>query len=116
MGTLLPVVLVALLAAVGPAFAQTTSGAQSQGNQQGDSVQVGAGTKGDVTPGSSGPQVEAGEAIQPLPVTFPIRPPADPFYGPAMLPIAPGPMRCDVIGDTAAKQRCEANAQRWKPG
>jgi hypothetical protein len=111
------VVLITLLGAAGPAFAQTSSGAQSQGNQQGDSVQVGAGTKGDVTPGSSGPQLEEhGEPIQPLPATFPVKPAADPFYGPAMLPVVPRQMRCEVIGDAAARQRCEANAQRQNPG
>ena len=66
MGTMLPLVLVTLLAAVGPAFAQglgtDSRGAQSQGTQQGDSVQVGAGSKGDVTPRSSGPQPEGGKA------------------------------------------------------
>jgi hypothetical protein len=115
MRTLLPVVLLELLAAVGPAFAQTDPG-QSQGSQQRDLVQVGAGTKGDVTPGSSGPQPEPGEAIQPLPVTFTIMPPADPFYGPAMLPIVPRQMRCEVIGDAAPRRRCETNAQRRNPG
>jgi hypothetical protein len=114
----LPVVLVTILAAVGPAFSQgadtATTGAQSQGSQQ--AVQVGAGSKGDVTPGSSGPQSEGGEVIQPLPVMFPIRPPADPFYGPAMLPIARHQMRCELIGHVAPKQRCEANAQRRNPG
>ena len=120
MGMLLAVGLFTMLAAAGLAFAQgadtATVGAQSQGTQQGDSVQVGAGSKGDVTPGSSGPQAEGGEGIQPLPVTFPIKPPADPFYGPAMLPIAPGQMRCELIGHATPRQRCEANAQRRSRG
>ncbi|WP_414476029.1 hypothetical protein [Microvirga sp. M2] len=117
MRTLLPVVLVTVLAAAGPAVAQTAEGSQSQGTQQGDVVQNGAGTKGDVTPGSSGPQPDGtGETIQPLPVMFPIKPPADPFYGPGMLPIAPGPMRCEIIGPAAPRQRCEATAQRRNPG
>ena len=113
MRTLLPAVLVTLLAATGPAAAQTAQGSQSQATQQGDSVQAGAGTKGDVTPGSSGPQLEeAGQALHSLPATFPIKPPADPFYGPAMLPVVPRQLRCDAIGDPAAKRRCEGNAQR----
>lgn len=113
MRTVLPLVLVTLLAATGPASAQTAEGSQSQGTQQGDSVQAGAGTKGDVTPGSSGPHLEeAGQAFHSLPATFPIKPPADPFYGPAMLPVVPRQMRCEVIGDPAARRRCEGNAQR----
>ena len=56
------------------------------------------------------------KGIQPLPVTFPIRPPADPLYGPAMLPIALPQMRCELIGDAAARRRCQASVQRRHPG
>lgn len=106
-------VLATLLALVGPAFAQdqATTGPQSQGTQQEDTVQVGAGSKGDVTPGSSGPQSDNGQGIEPLPLTFEIRPPADPFYGPGMLPLAPpGQLRCEIIGDANAKSACEGKA------
>src|SRR3954447_483365 len=93
----LPVGLIMVLVTAAPVFAQgsdtATTGAEAQGSQQRNSVQVGAGSKGDVTPGSSGPQSEGGKGIEPLSVTFPIRPPADPFYGPAMLPIVPRQMR-----------------------
>ena len=114
---LVAVGLVTSLAGAGPASAQTAEGSQSQGTQQGDAVQIGAGTKGDVTPGSSGPQLqEAAEALRPFPLGFSIRPPVDPFYGPAMLPIARGKLRCELIGPAAPKRRCEAQAQSRTPG
>ena len=97
--------------AAGPALAQET-GAHSQGDQQSGSVQVGAGTKGDVTPGASGPQDDdGGDGLEPLPATFEIRSPADPFYGPGMLPVGPPrQLRCEIIQDAAARSRCESRA------
>ena len=102
-------IVVSLFASV-PAWAQGTpeTGAQSQDTQTEDAVQAGAGTKGDVTPGASGPQSDAGEAVEPAPVTFEIRPPVDLFYGPRSLAIEPPQARrCEVIGHPATREKCE---------
>jgi hypothetical protein len=107
-------IVIGLLAST-PAWAQGTpeTGAESQGTQREGTVQVGAGTKGDVTPGASGPQTSTGEGIEPAAVTFEIRPPVDPFYGPGSLAIeAPQAMRCEMIGHPATRQRCEQQASR----
>jgi hypothetical protein len=102
-------IVLSLLAST-PAWSQGTpeTGAQSQDTQTEDAVQAGAGTKGDVTPGASGPQNDTGEGVEPAPVTFEIRPPVDPFYGPEALAIeAPEALRCEMIGHPATRQRCE---------
>jgi hypothetical protein len=107
--------LVVSLFASTPVWAQGTpdTGAQSQGPQTEGTVQVGAGTKGDVTPGASGPQKGAGEGIEPASVTFEIRPPVDPLYGPGSLAIeAPQALRCEIIGHPATRQRCEQQASK----
>lgn len=107
-----------LLVVGGSAWAQgTTMGAQSQGEQQSGSVQVGAGSKGDVTPGASGPQDDLGEGLEPHAVTFEIRPAVDPFHGPGMLPVTPpSGLRCEVIEDASARSACEGKAARLNGG
>ena len=93
-----------------PTWAQAP-GALSPGNQQSGSVQVGAGTKGDVTLGSSGPQSDAGTGVEPYPVAFDIRPAVDPFKGPGMLPVAPPEeLRCEIIEAAEARSACESKA------
>jgi hypothetical protein len=107
-------IVIGLLAST-PVWAQGTpeTGAEAQGTQREGTVQVGAGTKGDVTPGASGPQTSAGEGVEPASITFDIRPPVDPFYGPGSLAIEPPQaLRCEVIGHPAARQRCEQQASK----
>jgi len=113
--------LIAIGTTFSPAFAQgvdtATTGAQSQGAQQSGAVQVGAGSKGDVTPGASGPQSRGGEGLAPAPVTFDIKPPSDPFYGPRQLPFGPPrQLRCAVIGDAGARRTCESKAAHLTGG
>ena len=107
----------ALLAIAGfaqPAVAQgpdtATTGAHSEGRQQNGAVQAGAGSKGDVTTGSSGPENGGSDPVQPLDPGFDIRPSAHPFLGPVALEIRRrGPLRCDLIADDAPRKRCEAS-------
>jgi hypothetical protein len=106
-----------MLAAPGLALAQgtgtPTTAAQTGRTQQSATVQVGAGSKGDVTPGASGPRTEGDdvEKVEPLEAGFRIRPPSDPFLGPMQLPIRPPDrLRCDLIQDAAAQRRCESRA------
>jgi putative membrane protein len=112
--------LLSVLAAPASVLAQDsqTGPAQSGEPEQGGTVQVGAGTKGDVTAGASGPQTEGDPAgIEPAEVGFRIRPPSDPFHGPGQLPIQrPGQLRCDQIQDAAAKRLCESRASRPNGG
>jgi putative membrane protein len=112
--------LLSVLAAPASVLAQGTQPGAAQGGepQQGGTVQAGAGTKGDVTPGASGPQSEGDLAgIEPAEAGFRIRPPSDPFHGPGQLPIQrPDRLRCDVIQDAAAKRQCESRASRPQGG
>jgi hypothetical protein len=101
------------LASIPAAFAQGpetgSTGAHSQPTQQRGAVQVGAGSKGDVTTGASGPDSSGvGPLPQPAAVTIRLKPPSDPFYGPGQLPIErPRQLRCEMIGDPRARRSCE---------
>lgn len=112
--------LLSALAAPASVLAQGTQpgAAQGGGPQQGGTVQAGAGTKGDVTPGASGPQTrDDTPRIEPAEAGFRTRPPSDPFQGPGQLPIQrPDRLRCEEIQDAAARRTCESRASRPQGG
>jgi hypothetical protein len=95
----------------------TTAGTPDDDAKQNRAVQAGAGSKGDVTTGSSGPSSGGSEKVTPLATTFEIRPASHPLFGPEPLALQePRQLRCEVIGHAAARQRCEARATRLKGG
>lgn len=110
-------VLVLMLAS-GAAHGQSpdTGAATGGKSQEGKgAVQVGAGSTGDVTTGTGGGDETANPVVAPENPEFALVPPSDPFGGPAMLEVhAPERLRCELIGDERARQRCEAKAFQSK--
>jgi hypothetical protein len=104
--------------ASGPAHGQTSSTDASTGAEspQGKgAVQAGAGSRGDVTTGASGPEDTANPRVAPAAPGFPLVPASDPFQGPGMLEVqTPERLRCELIGDERARRRCEVNAVQPK--
>lgn len=86
----------------------SSTASQAEGPQQGDAVEIGAGSTAAVTTGSSGPDSSSNPTVPPVAGSFSIRPPQDEFAGPGMLPIrAPQKLRCDLIDEANARQRCQ---------
>ena len=76
-------------------------------------VQVGAGSRGDVTTGSSGGRAAENPVVAPEAPGFALPPVSHPFLGPGMLEVrTPERLRCELIGDGNARRRCEAQAAR----
>ncbi len=76
-------------------------------------VQVGAGSRGDVTTGSSGGPAAENAVVAPEAPGFALAPPSHPFLGPGMLEVrTPKRLRCELIGQENARRRCEAQAAR----
>lgn len=94
----------------GIAMAQQGQVSQQPGSQQSGEVTVGAGTTSDVTTGSSGEGSGSGdETIQPVDVDMPYPEQPEGLLGtPGSLAIqSPRQLRCDIIEDEAARNRCE---------
>ena len=89
------------------------TGAQTQGPADGGgTVQVGAGTKGDVTPGVSGPQ-KGRRGHRARFGHFRDQAPGRPLLRPGSLPIqAPQARAVRSIGYSATRQRCEQQASK----
>lgn len=112
------------LSAIGAwlALAVLSGGALAQGNdsqtpagqpqEQKSGVTIGAGSTSSVTTGSSGVQGQPGAALAPVAWDMPYPPRTEgPLGLPGKLPIgAPAAKRCDLIADSAARQRCAAPA------
>jgi hypothetical protein len=104
-----------LLLASGLGYAQdsTTAATGAKSPKEAGAVQVGAGSRGDVTTGSSGGPAAENPVVAPEAPGFALVPPSRPFLGPGMLEVrTPERLRCELIGDESARRRCEAKAAR----
>lgn len=99
-----------LILAVGPVLAQTSTPAASRAESQEEEgiVQVGAGTRGDVTTGTSGGRGTPNPIVAPDAPDFALAPLSHPFRGPGLLEVrTPERLRCELIGEENARRRCE---------
>jgi hypothetical protein len=104
-----------LLLASGLAHAQdtTTAATGAESPEEAGAVQAGAGSRGDVTTGSSGGRAAENPVVAPEVPGFALTPVSHPFLGPGMLEVrTPERLRCELIGDENARRRCEAKAAR----
>jgi hypothetical protein len=104
-----------LILASGLAHAQdsTTAATGAESPEESGVVQVGAGSNGDVTTGSSGGRAAQNPVVAPDTPGFGLVPPSHPFLGPGMLEVwTPARLRCELIGHDNARRRCEAQAAR----
>jgi hypothetical protein len=104
-----------LLLVSGLAQAQdaTTAATGAKSPEESGAVQVGAGSRGDVTTGSSGSQGADNPSVAPEAPSFSLAPPSHPFLGPGLLEVrTPERLRCELIGHENARRRCEAQAAR----
>ena len=104
-----------LLLASGLAHAQdtTTAATGTESPEESGVVQVGAGSRGDVTTGSSGGRAAANPVVAPEAPGFIVAPVSHPFLGPGLLEVrTPEQLRCELIGHDNARRRCEAQAAR----
>jgi hypothetical protein len=91
----------------------TTAATGTKSPEESGGVQVGAGSRGDVTTGSSGSQGAENPIVAPEAPGFALAPPSHPFLGPGMLEVrTPERRRCELIGHENARRRCEAQAAR----
>jgi hypothetical protein len=111
--------LLVLILAPGLVLAQTSTPAASRAESQEEEgiVQVGAGTRGDVTTGTSGGRGTPNPVVTPEAAGFALTPISHPFRGPGLLEVrTPERLRCELIGDENARRRCEANeANKARP-
>jgi hypothetical protein len=106
-------VLLLLLAAGLGHTQDTPTAATGPEREESGVVQVGAGSRGDVTTGSSGGPASQSPVVAPEPPGFPLAPIAHPFLGPGTLEVrTPEQLRCELIGHENARRRCEAKAAR----
>ena len=103
-----------LLLAAGLAHAQDTptaaTGAESP--EEAGAVQAGAGSRGDVTTGSSGGRDTQNPVAVPEAPGFALAPVSHPFLGPGLLEVrTPERLRCELIGEENARRRCEKAAR-----
>jgi hypothetical protein len=104
-----------LLLASGLAHAQdsTTAATGTKSPKEAGAVQVGAGSRGDVTTGSSGGPAAENPVVAPEVPGFALAPASHPFLGPGLVEVwTPERLRCELIGDENARRRCEAKAAR----
>ncbi len=106
--------LVLLLASgLGQAQDSTTAATGTESPEEFGVVQVGAGSRGDVTTGSSGGRAAENPVIAPEAPDFALAPPSHPFLGPGVLEVrTPERLRCELIGHDNARRHCEAKAAR----
>jgi hypothetical protein len=107
--------LLVLLLASGLAHAQdsTTAATGTESPEEAGVVQVGAGSRGDVTTGSSGGRAAQNPVVAPEAPGFALTPVSHPFLGPGLLEVrTPERLRCELIGHENARRRCEAKAAR----
>ncbi len=91
----------------------TTAATGAESPEEAGAVQVGAGSGGDVTTGSSGGRAAENPVVAPEVPGFTLTPVSHPFLGPGMLELqTPERLRCELIGDENARRRCEAKAAR----
>jgi hypothetical protein len=98
-----------------PGHAQdaTTAATGTESPEELGVVQVGAGSRGDVTTGSSGGRAAQNPVVAPEAPGFALAPVSDPFLGPGPLEVrTPERRRCELIGEENARRRCEAKAAR----
>jgi hypothetical protein len=104
-------VLLLLLAANLGHTQDTPTAASGPEREESGVVQVGAGSRGDVTTGSSGGQASQSPVVAPEPPGFSLTPVWHPFLGPGMLEVrTPAQLRCELIGEENAHRRCAAKA------
>jgi len=104
-----------LILTSGLAHAQdsTTAATGAESPEEAGAVQVGAGTKGDATTGSSGGRAAENPVVAPEAPGFALAPPSDTFRGPGLLEVrTPERLRCELIGHDNARRRCEAKTAR----
>lgn len=91
----------------------TSAATGTESPEESGVVQVGAGSRGDVTTGSSGGRAAENPVVAPEAPGFAIAPVPRPFLGPGLLEVrTPERLRCDLIGEENARRRCEAKAAR----
>ena len=108
-----------LLLASGLAYAQDTPAAATgtESPVEAGVVQVGAGSLGDVTTGSSGGRAAENPAVTPEAPGFDLTPASHPFLVPGMIEVrTPERLRCELIGHDNARQRCEATKAQSNRG
>jgi hypothetical protein len=89
----------------------TTAATGAESPEESGAVQVGAGSRGDVTTGSSGGRAAENPVVAPEAPGFALAPPSHPFLGPGLLEVrTPERLRCELIGHDNARRRCEAKA------
>jgi hypothetical protein len=108
-----------LILAPGLAHAQDSTPAAARAESQTEEgiVQAGAGTRDEVTTGTSGGRGTANPIVAPEAPGFALVPPSHPFCGPGMLEVqTPEQLRCDLIGHENARRRCERREARLNRG
>ena len=91
----------------------TSAATGTKSPKESGTVQAGAGSRGDVTTGSSGGQAADNPVVTPEAPGFPLVPPSHPFLGPGVLEVrTPERLRCELIDHENARRRCEAKAAR----
>jgi hypothetical protein len=108
-----------LLLASGLTHAQDTPAAATgtESPQESGVVQAGAGSRGDVTTGSSGGRAAENPVVAPEAPGFDLTPASHPFLGPGRLEVrAPERLRCELIAHDNARQRCEATKAQSNRG
>jgi hypothetical protein len=104
-----------LLLASGLGYAQdsTTAATGTESPEESGVVQVGAGSRGDVTTGSSGGRAAENPVVAPEASGFALAPVSHPFLGPGLLEVrTPERLRCELIGEENARRRCETKNAR----
>jgi hypothetical protein len=113
--TIYAILVIALTSAPAAVSAQGNDSATGGATDRAapESVQIGAGSTSNVTTGSSGAKQPAGKTAQPLGTSMPWPPRSEPFSLPGSLPLQrPARLRCDVIADGNARDRCELRSKK----